>query len=157
MVAMIKQYLIALLLILLSLAAAAADRSASAIDWSDVGQTAREHHSPILVLFSAESCSYCIRLKKEIITPLSEEESADHHLLIQEFDINAGGKVIDFDGDPIRSRKFKKRYGIFATPTLLILDSEGRLLTEPIVGYNSASEYKELLNASLVTSYRELE
>jgi hypothetical protein len=25
------------------------------------------------------------------------------------------------------------------------------------VGYNSASEYKELLNASLVTSYKELE
>ncbi len=151
-----KQYLIALALIFLSLPATA-DRSASAIDWSDVGQVAREHHSPILVLFSAEACSYCIRLKKEVITPLAQEESVDHQLLIREFDINAGGKIIDFDGDPIRSRKFKKRYGIFATPTLLILDAEGRLLTDPIVGYNSASEYKELLNASLVTSYRELE
>ena len=58
---------------------------------------------------------------------------------------------------PIDRHELRSSYGIFATPTLLIIDAEGRPLTDPIVGYNSASEYKELLNASLVTSYKALE
>jgi thioredoxin-related protein len=150
-----KQYLISLILALLTLSASA-DHAASATDWSDLGRIARQHHSPILVLFSADTCGYCTRLKREVITPLAREDAIDRSLLIREFDINAGGKVIDFDGDPIRSRNFKRRYGIFATPTLLILNADGELLSDPIVGYNSASEYKELLQASLATSYKEL-
>ncbi|MEJ2590631.1 MAG: hypothetical protein P8178_04365 [Candidatus Thiodiazotropha sp.] len=70
--------------------------------------------------------------------------------LIREFDINAGGKLTDFDGERIRSRQFKRRYGIFATPTLLILDPDGKLLSDPIVGYNSAGEYRQLLEQSLL-------
>ncbi|MCU7845184.1 MAG: thioredoxin fold domain-containing protein [Candidatus Thiodiazotropha sp. (ex Monitilora ramsayi)] len=152
---MLKQYLISFALILFTLPASA-ENSASAVDWSDVGRIAREHHSPILVVFSADSCSYCVRLKKEIIDPLTRDRTNDHTMLIREFDINSGGKIIDFDGDAVRSRKFKQRYGIYATPTLLILDAEGRLLSDPIVGYNSAPEYMELLNASLVSSLEAL-
>ncbi|MCU7851941.1 MAG: thioredoxin fold domain-containing protein [Candidatus Thiodiazotropha sp. (ex Monitilora ramsayi)] len=153
---MLKQSLIFVVLTLFSLSTPA-EPPASAIDWSSVAQIARQHQSPILVVFSADTCSYCVRLKQEIIDPLSQDTSGDQNILIREFDINAGGKIIDFDGDAIRSRQFKRRYGIYATPTLLILDADGRLLSEPIVGYNSAPEYRELLNASLVSSLEALE
>ncbi len=146
------QYLATLCLLLLTCAASA---ESPRIDWSDVGETARDRHQPILVVFSAETCGYCTRLKQEVLEPISQEPAA-HQLLIREVDINAGGKITDFNGERIRSRQFKRRYGIFATPTLLILDAEGKLLSSPLVGYNSSSEYRELLQNHLVTSYKAL-
>jgi hypothetical protein len=38
----------------------------------------------------------------------------------------------------------------------LILDADGQLLTDPLVGYNTANEYRELLHASLVNSFEAL-
>jgi thioredoxin-related protein len=145
-----------LALLILSLLAILAAAESPAVDWSDVSESARLKHSPILVVFSAETCGYCVKLKHEVIEPLSHDPNAGGKLLIREFDINAGGKIVDFDGEPIRSRQFKRRYGIFATPTLLILDADGHPLSDPLVGYNSAGEYRELLHASLVDSYRAL-
>ena len=145
-----------LAILILSLLSAFAFAESPAVDWSDVSASARRQHSPILVVFSADTCGYCVKLKREVMEPLSHNPRAEEPLLIREFDINAGGKVTDFNGERIRSRQFKRRYGIFATPTLLILDADGQLLTDPLVGYNSASEYRELLHASLVTSYEAL-
>ena len=139
------QYLKLLILSLVTHAALAGS-PATTRDWSEVSHTARQRHSPILVIFSAETCGYCTRLKQEVIEPMSGRTEP----LIREFDINAGGKLTDFDGERIRSRQFKRRYGIFATPTLVILDPDGRLLTDPIVGYNSAGEYRQLLKQSLL-------
>lgn len=143
---------ILILLLLCPLASAESPQD----DWSDIANRARIQHSPILVVFSADTCGYCAKLKREIIEPMLHDTKVGHGLLIREFDINAGGKLTDFDGETIRSRQFKRRYGIFATPTLLILDTDGHLLTDPLVGYNSANEYRELLHASLVSSFEAL-
>jgi len=143
------QYLKLLVLSLFSHAVFAAS-PVTTRDWADVSQSARQRHMPILVVFSAETCAYCVRLKREIIEPLTHHPKNGQQPLIREFDIDAGGKVTDFDGERIRSRQFKRRYGIFATPTLVILDADGKLLSDPIVGYNSAQEYRELLQQSLL-------
>jgi thioredoxin-related protein len=147
------QYLAILILFLVTTAASA---ESPRVDWSDIADRARQQHRPILVVFSADTCGYCVKLKREVIKPLSYGPVEGHNLLIREFDINAGGKITDFNGESIRSRQFKRRYNIFATPTLLILDADGQLLADPLVGYNSASEYRELLHASLVTSFEAL-
>jgi thioredoxin-related protein len=139
-------------LLLLSLVTQAAFATSPAMtrNFADVSKAARERHTPILVIFSAESCSYCIKLKQEVIDPLARQPDHEGRPMIREFDINAGGKVTDFDGERIRSRLFKRRYGIYATPTLVIVDPDGRLLSDPIVGYNSAREYRQLLQQSLL-------
>jgi thioredoxin-related protein len=147
------QYLATLILLVFSCSAWSESPDA---DWSDVAQTARDRHQPILVVFSADTCGYCSRLKREVLDPMSQQEAADSQPLIREFDINTGGKLTDFNGERIRSRQFKQRYGIFATPTLLILDPDGHPLSDPLVGYNSPDEYRELLQNHLVTSYRAL-
>lgn len=143
------QYLKLLILSLVTQAALAAP-PATTRDFADVSRAARQRHTPILVIFSADTCGYCLKLKQEVIDPLTRQPDRGDRPLIREFDINAGGKVTDFDGERIRSRQFKRRYGIYATPTLVILDPDGRLLSDPIVGYNSAREYRRLLRQSLL-------
>ena len=151
---MIKQYLFVALLLFFGISSA--DPSLTTDDWADLSDIARETHSPILVVFNADTCSFCQRLKDEVIEPLAKE--TDHKLpLIREFNIYSGGKIIDFNGDSIRTRQFKRRYNIYAIPTLMILDPDGKPLADPIVGYNSHDEYLELLRTSLVASFQALE
>jgi thioredoxin-related protein len=150
---MIKQYFFTALLLFLG--AAEAEPPSSTKDWEGISYAAREKHTPILVLFNAETCGYCQQLKHEVIEPLTHD-SEQKLPLIREFDIYSNGKIIDFNGDPIRSRQFKRRYNIFAVPTLVILDPDGTPLTDPIVGYNSQEEYLEILRSSLFASFQAL-
>ncbi|MCU7922052.1 MAG: thioredoxin fold domain-containing protein [Candidatus Thiodiazotropha sp. (ex Dulcina madagascariensis)] len=151
---MIKQYLVFVLLLFVGLSHA--EPPLPTTDWSDTSAIARKSHSPILVVFGAEACGYCVRLMEEVIEPLSLQ--SDRKLpLIREFDIYSSGKITDFNGDPIRSRQFKSRYQVYAIPTLFILDADGKPLTDPIVGYNSRDEYRELLRSSLGASFAALE
>ncbi|PUB81054.1 MAG: hypothetical protein DBP00_19580 [gamma proteobacterium symbiont of Ctena orbiculata] len=151
---MIKQYLFAALFLFFSISNA--DSTLTTEDWADLSDIARETHSPIVIVFNADTCNYCRRLKEEVIGPLSQQRDGKLPL-IREFDIYSNGKIIDFNGDSIRSRQFRNRYNIFAVPTLLILDANGNPLTDPIVGYNSQDEYLELLQSSLIASFRALE
>jgi thioredoxin-related protein len=152
---MIKRYLI-LIVLLVTTDLSLAEPPSTTTNWADAAATARKAHTPIVVVFESQNCSYCSRLKREVLETLTESSTRPPPL-IKEFDIYSGGKIIDFNGDSIRSRQFKKRYEIFAVPTLFILDSDGKPLTDPIVGYNSQQEYLELLRSSLIASYNALD
>ena len=118
-------------------------------DWVKTSQLAKQSNLPILILFTADTCAYCERLKRDVLTPMFPQDMQHKRALVREVDINSGGKMTDFNGERIRSRQFKDRYRIFATPTLLILDQDGKPLAEPIVGYNSRKEYRALLESQL--------
>ncbi|MCP5015984.1 MAG: hypothetical protein GY938_12045, partial [Ketobacter sp.] len=55
-------------------------------------------------------------------------------------------------GIPIRSRLFASRYDIFATPTLTFLDSRGKVLTAPIIGYDDPYSYQFRMQKALSNS-----
>ncbi len=121
----------------------------TAKDWAQTSRTAQHSKAPILILFTAHECAYCEKLKQEVLKPMFQKDLQNQLAVVREVDINTGGKMTDFDGERIRSRQFKDRYQIFATPTLLILDTDGNLLASPIVGYNSKEQYQALLESHL--------
>ena len=96
---------------------------------------------PMLILFSTKDCFYCERLKTEVLSPLVERGELGNFVGYRELNISRGGKIRDFDGEKIRTRAFVKRYGIYATPTLLLVDDRGNPIGTPIVGYNNSGEY----------------
>ncbi|MDJ0807161.1 MAG: thioredoxin fold domain-containing protein [Gammaproteobacteria bacterium] len=150
-----KPYLILASLILLSLSSLVSGgiHKCTAKDWALTSQEAKKSNTPILILFTADACGYCERLKQDVLNPMFERDKQNLMAVVREVDINTGGKMIDFNGERIRSRQFKARYKVYATPTLLMLDSHGNLLANPIVGYNSEEEYRALL-ASRLADYR---
>lgn len=105
---------------------------------------------PILLLFASEDCGYCERLIQEVLLPFWAEHQQHPLAIIREMDFKQVGKLTDFDGELIRSRHFRKRYQVFATPTLVIIDTAGHLLADPIAGYDSKEAYTKRLNAILV-------
>jgi thioredoxin-related protein len=146
-----KQYLIlaSLSLYLLSSLTFAERPPNDLLDWTQTSDAARASQIPILVLYTAPACPYCERLKQEVLTPMFREGSQQPLAVVRELDINTAGKMVDFDGLRIRSRHFKQRYQVFATPTLLILDADGLPLSDPIVGYDSKQAYKARLDRLL--------
>ena len=143
-------YILAILIPLLTTLPVIGDPSPSATsDWSQAARDAKVSQSPIIILYTAQTCGYCERLKQEVLIPMFGHTVKTAPALLKEVDINSGGKMIDFDGEPIRSRQFKQRYHVFATPTLLILDSSGEPLTDPIVGYDSKDRYQSRLERLL--------
>lgn len=118
-------------------------------DWSVDAAAARHTGLPILILFSTSQCYYCERLKSEILEPLVNRREMEGLACVRELDIARGGKIRDFDGEKVRTRMFIKRYGIYATPTLLLVDDQGNPIGAPIVGFNNSDEYLPYLQQLL--------
>ena len=75
-------------------------------DWESEANQARQSGVPVMVVFSAENCPYCDRLKTEVLAPNLQQGQFARRVHIREFDIDRGGKITDFDGEPIRGRIF---------------------------------------------------
>ncbi|MCW8920482.1 MAG: thioredoxin fold domain-containing protein [Sedimenticola sp.] len=142
--------LLALTLITLSfLIQAAPLNTPKVFDWSLEASTASKGNKPIMVVFSSDRCNYCDLLNQQVLNPLLKSGDLANRVHLREFKIDRSGKVVDFDGDPIRSHIFVSRYNIYATPTVLLLDQNGNILGEPIVGFNNPVTYKILLDKTI--------
>jgi thioredoxin-related protein len=114
-------------------------------DWAVEAVEAQRTGHAILILFSTKYCAYCERLKAEVLEPQVRAGTLRNFVGIRELDIARGGKIRDFDGEKIRTKIFVKRYGVYATPTLLLVDSQGNPLGTPIVGFNNPEDYMAYL------------
>jgi thioredoxin-related protein len=110
-----------------------------------------------MVVFSTDYCPHCDRLKAEVLTPRLQQGLFKQRVRIREFNIDSAGKITDFDGDPIRGRIFVKRYNVFATPTVVLLDYSGNPLTSPLVGFNNREDYTDHLEEEIDSALKYLE
>ncbi|MES9901570.1 MAG: thioredoxin fold domain-containing protein, partial [Sedimenticola sp.] len=120
-----------------------------ATDWQAEATDAHSNNLPVMVVFISDSCPYCDRLKSDFLEPLIQDGKLVGLVHINQFHIKSGGKVVDFDGDQVRSRIFVDRYKIYATPTVVLLDYNGNQLTPPIIGFNNADDYKSYLTEAI--------
>ena len=125
-------------------------------DWESEANQARQSGVPVMVVFSAENCPYCDRLKTEVLAPNLQQGQFARRVHIREFDIDRGGKITDFDGEPIRGRIFVSRYEVFATPTVLLLDHSGELLTAPLIGFDNPEDYNDRLRNNIASALHTL-
>ena len=135
--------------LILSVGSALAQETASYRDWDQAAEQARTQKLPVAIVFVANHCGYCERLQETFLAPLQEDGKLQNRALIHAIDTKAGGKVNDFDGERVRAAYFVRRYEVFATPTIVIVDHQGEPLVEPLVGFNGAEQYGDLFDAAL--------
>lgn len=121
-------------------------------DWSAEAAIAKSKHQPIMLLFTSSECHYCDRLEREVIAPMRRGGKLAKRVHLREFNIDRGGKLVDFDGEKVRARLFVSRYQVYATPTVILIDHQGRPLSEPIVGYNGKPRYLPILQRAIERS-----
>jgi thioredoxin-related protein len=141
--------LIALLALSLLVAPLYAQTPEEGYDWRQAGADALARGVPVVVLVTEDGCGFCERLRREVLDDPGIRARLEEQAVLRGIDREAGGKVRDFDGERVRARLFLGRYEVFAAPTLLFLDPQGRTLAPALVGYGDLESYRGLLTERL--------
>lgn len=107
---------------------------------------------PILLMFSAENCGYCIRLEEDFLKPMLRSGDYEDKVLIRKIGIDSNDKVRDFDGKQVSIEAFSSRYNVVVTPTVVFLDSSGAQLAPKRVGLTTPDFYGGYLDQSIDTA-----
>lgn len=141
-------------------AAHAAGRPDAAIaiahDLKAAGTLARQRQLPILLEFAATTCGYCRTLESNVLNPMVRSGDYTHKVIMRKVVIDDDAPLRDFDGNTISAAGLAKRYGVFVTPTVVLVDGRGARLAREIVGISSIDFYGYYLDQAIDGSLRHL-
>ena len=96
---------------------------------------------PALVFVTQSNCRFCVRLDRQVLSPLKASGLFNQGVTFVEVSLDAGEFVTDHDGLRVEGQAFAARYGAFGTPTLLFLDAQGVIQGEPWFGVPDALDF----------------
>ena len=152
----IAPLLVAALALLVPAAAGAAPDGFQTDDLAADGRWAKDRGVPILLLFSADYCTYCARLMEEFLEPMGRSGEYADRVLIRELKIDGYRDVKDFAGRTVSPEDLAYRYNISVTPTLLQVDVEGRELVKRIVGLGTVDFFGLYLDDAIARALARL-
>ncbi len=118
-------------------------------DFQALGEVSVEKRLPILLMFSASHCTYCVRLEEEFLKPMLRSGDYDDKVLIRKIRIDSYGDIHDFDGQRISVEDFSDRYNVYVTPTVAFLDGSGKQLAPKRVGLSTPEFYGGYLDQAI--------
>jgi thioredoxin-related protein len=117
---------------------------------------ARAHGTPILVMFSAESCPFCQTVLSDYIVPMSDDPAYAKKVIVRVVDVDATRSITDFSGHRIFPSELADRYGVTLTPVIKFFDASGRELAPELLGFTSEDFYGYYLDARIDQSLTKL-
>lgn len=108
----------------------------------------RRERLPILLFFDRDECPYCEQALREYLVPFSRDEWRGK-ALFRQVGIDRPDPVLDFRGARTTHQALAERYGVFLSPTVLVVDANGLPLGEPIVGLLTVDFYGAYIDNAL--------
>ncbi len=96
-------------------------------DYKKALETARSEKKAVLLDFTGSDwCGWCIKLRKEVFETAEFSKYASNNLVLVEVDFPKGKP----QSDELRkqNRELQEQFGIEGFPTIVVLNSEGKLL-----------------------------
>lgn len=121
-------------------------------DFEALGREAKRRNLPILLMFSADHCPYCVRVKEEFLKPMLRSGDYDDRVVIRRIELGVYDRIRDFDGSEIYRADLSGRYSIWVTPTLVYLDHTGKQLAEKMVGLTTPDFYGGYIDMAIETA-----
>ena len=121
-----------------------------------LARLARDQKRVILLLVSQEDCPYCHLIKEEIVCPMILGGDFKDDILIRELFIDEGERIVDFQGMEREAADFAHGYGVYVTPTLLFLASDGKELENRMTGINTVEMYWYYLSEAIGAAIHKL-
>jgi thioredoxin-related protein len=131
------------------------DELPRASDLAADASASRRGRLPILLFFDRDECPYCEQALREYLVPLSREEWQGR-ALFRQVGIDRRDPVVDFAGTRTTHAALAARYGVFLSPTVIVVDGDGRPIGEPIVGLLTVDFYGAYIDGALETARRKL-
>jgi len=113
------------------------------------GSEAERKGVAILLEFAAEGCPYCVLLEEEFLKPMLRSGDYDNKVIMRVVDIDHGKSLTDFQGNRSTSAAFAHRFNVDLTPTVMLVNSRGKPLVEPIVGIWSLDFFGGVLDGRI--------
>jgi thioredoxin-related protein len=103
---------------------------------------------PMVVLYSQAGCTYCDEARTYLV-PMAEDPANAQRALFRQVDIDSDAALTDFAGQPTTHRKLARQLGAKLTPTVSVLDAEGRALGETIIGMRLPDFYGQYVDNAI--------
>lgn len=137
-----KQRLCWILACALFAAGPASARLQEADDLARLSAETRTRGIPVLIAFMQESCPYCAVARRDYLLPLQNDPQWRHRVRIVEIHTDRRIALRDFAGKPTTHRAFARSLGVRRVPTLIVFDSEGKPVAQPITGLLTDDFYR---------------
>jgi len=110
---------------------------------------AHADRKPFLLMFSLPGCGYCKVVRRNYLVPLLRDSSPADRPVIREVQITSRESLQGFDGKATTQSALATRYGVQVAPTVIVVNAEGELLADPIVGGDNNGFYSAYLDRAL--------
>lgn len=88
-------------------------------------------------------------VRRNYLVPLAQEGDARSRPLVRELELTATAPLRGFGNESTSGTTLAERYRVKVAPTVVILDSAGKLAAAPLVGGDVAGMYGAYLDAAL--------
>lgn len=109
---------------------------------------------PLVVLYSREDCSWCEKLRREHLGPLSRNPAAP--AVVRELHMDRATPLLDFAGRRTTSADFSQQMQAKFAPTVMFHGGKGEQLAEAIVGFRLTDFYAAYLERAIQESQTRL-
>ncbi|MHB1293117.1 MAG: thioredoxin family protein [Sulfuricella sp.] len=115
-------------------------------DFTLEATNARTKNLPILVMFSRHDCVFCTQVLQEFLLPMRRNAEYESKVIMRLVDVGSSAPLRTFSGKATTHARFARENRIKLTPTIKWFDSEGRELTEPLIGLSTPDYYGGFLD-----------
>lgn len=112
-----------------------------AVDLKADGQRARIEKKPILLFFNLSGCHFCRFSLRTAVVPMFRDPTFRDAVIFRQITIDDGQSLMDFDGKKVSTHDFAERRKATFTPTVLMVDGNGKQIGDSIVGIASIDFY----------------
>lgn len=89
----------------------------------------KEGKKGLFLMYAAEDCSPCIRMKATILNQARVQDHFRRHFRVLHIDFNGDTEVTDFEGRAMRAKDFAQKVArVIGTPTFAVIGLDGREL-----------------------------
>ncbi len=89
----------------------------------------KEGKKGIFLFFEMDECPWCARMKATVLNQSIVQDFYRAHFLVYSVDVKGDAPMVDFAGKATTEKAFALENRVRATPTMLFVDADGKILT----------------------------
>ncbi len=110
----------------------------------------------LFVMYAAEDCPPCIRMKATILSRPEVQEHFRRHFRVLHIDFNGDSEVVALDGRAMRSKEFAREVArVRGTPTFSVIGLDGKELLRHFGPTRNATEFMWLADYVVAGEHRQ--
>jgi len=127
-----------------------------AINLQQDGFSARQKGIPVLLEFSMHGCPFCEEVEAEVLEPMLKNGSKADKVIVRRVMIDEDTEITGFNGEKISYEDLASEYGVYVTPTLVLVNGDGKATGLEMVGVTTIDFYEAYLFQAIDAALKQI-